>query len=65
MSLLTPQCDPAFHTLSSKPISTRKETGYSILELAQTEGKKRSGFFIKKKPPFRALKKSICIPKML
>jgi hypothetical protein len=24
-----------------------------------------SGFFLKKKPPFNALKKSTCIPKML
>ncbi len=34
-------------------------------ELLQTESMNSSGFFIKKKPPFTALKKSICIPKML
>jgi hypothetical protein len=33
--------------------------------LVKTEGTMLSGFFLKKKPPFNALKKSTCIPKML
>jgi hypothetical protein len=37
----------------------------AVSELVQTEGMHLSGFFIKKKPPFNALKKSTCIPKLL
>jgi hypothetical protein len=34
-------------------------------ELVQTGSTHSSGFFLKKKPPFTAPKKSTCIPKML
>jgi hypothetical protein len=41
----------------------RSATAFS--ELVQTEDMHPSGFFPKEKPPFTALKKSMCIPKML
>jgi hypothetical protein len=34
-------------------------------ELKQSESTSLSGFFLKKTPPFTALNKSVCIPKML
>ena len=41
------------------------ENPSAVSELVTTESTRSSGFFIKKKPHFTALKKSMCIPKLL
>jgi len=55
----------ADETLGHPDFVQQLATGYSIFGLLWTESKDSSGFFIEKKPPFAALKKSTCIPKML
>jgi hypothetical protein len=57
MSLLTPQCDPAFHTLSSKPISTRKETGYSIFGIGADRRKEAEWLFHQEKATLQSSQK--------